>query len=76
MATYTEPILNQPIETLGLSQDFIALTEMLGFYTLSDLLQHHTRDLLKLPGFTPHMIYEYIGFLDDHHLAHYVDPVI
>lgn len=75
MGTYQEPILNQPIRTLGLSEEFCGVSEILGFDTLGDMVKRHTRDLEGLPGFTVHLIHEYVTFLEEKGLGHYVDPV-
>lgn len=55
-------ILDQPIAQSQLSTEFKTETEILGFYTFSDLLQHRTAKLLSLPGFTQLLIYEYVEF--------------
>lgn len=75
MATFKETILNQPIEQLEFSKAFKATTEMLGFHTLSDILQHHTRELEDLPGFGILLIHEYVSFMEQKGLGHYIDPV-
>lgn len=70
---FPEPLLNEPVETLGLSAEFCGVMEIFGFHTLADLLDHHTSDLLKLPGFNHHLLYEYIGFLEERRMGHYID---
>jgi len=75
MKNFAETILNQPISTLELSAEFRGITEILGMHTLADVLQHHTRDLTKLPGFSIPMVHEYVSFLELHKLGHYVDPI-
>lgn len=75
MKKYQEPTLNQPIATLGMSEEFCGVTEILGFYTLGDVTNRHTRDLAKLPGFSVHLIHEYVSFLEERGLGHYVDPI-
>lgn len=75
MNKFNEPILNQPIASLGLSEEFCGVMEILGFYTLGDVAKHHTRELAKMPGFSVHLIHEYVSFLEERGLGHYVDPI-
>jgi len=75
MKKHHEPILNQPIATLGMSEEFSGVTEILGLYTLGDVVSRHTSDLAKLPGFSVHLIHEYVSFLEERGLGHYVDPL-
>jgi hypothetical protein len=75
MKQHQEPILNQPIQALGMSEEFCGVMEILGFYTLGDIAKRHTRELAKLPGFSVQLIHEYVSFLEDKGLGHYVDPV-
>ena len=76
MKKHYEPILNQPIQNLGMSEEFCGVTEILGLYTLGDVANRHTRDLAKLPGFSIQLIHEYVSFLEERGLGHYVDPII
>jgi hypothetical protein len=74
MDTYlAEPLLNEAIAKLGLSEEFCLVTETLGFYTLADLLPHRMADLLALPGFDYRLWNEYAGFLEQHRIGHYLD---
>jgi DNA-directed RNA polymerase alpha subunit len=70
---FAEPILNKPIAELEISTRFSMLCEIAGFNTLGDLLDRHTSELLKLPGFSYHIIGEYIEFLERYHVAHHLD---
>lgn len=70
---FAEPILNEPIHHLGLSTDFSLVCEIAGFHSMGDLLERHTSELLRLPGFTYHLLGEYIDFLECHLLGHYLD---
>lgn len=67
-------ILDQPIAQSSLSNEFKTVTETLAFHTFSDLLQHRTAKLLSLPGFTQHLIYEYVEFLESNQMGHLIDP--
>jgi len=71
---FVEPLLNQPITELDFSQEFKGVTELLGFFTLADLLEHHTAHLEKMPGFSQHLIYEFVDFLESRRMGHYIDP--
>lgn len=71
---FPEPLLNEPIVLLGMSQEFCGITEILGFHTLADLLERHTGELIKLPGFSEHLLYEYVDFLERRRMGHYIDP--
>ncbi|MES2650531.1 MAG: hypothetical protein V4663_02270 [Bacteroidota bacterium] len=75
MIKHLEATLNQQIATLGMSEEFCGVTEILGFHTLGDVTKHHTRELAKLPGFSVHLIHEYVSFLEERGLGHYVDPI-
>lgn len=70
---FMEPILNQPISQLELGQRFKLTCELAGFNSLADLLNRHTSELLKYPGFSYHMLAEFIDFLEVKHIAHYID---
>ena len=70
---FNEPVLNQPIEQLGLGNNFSLTCELAGFHSRGELLERHSSELLKLPGFTCHLLGEYINFLEMHKLAHYID---
>lgn len=67
-------ILELPIAKSPLSTEFKTITEILGFHTFSDLLQHRTVKLQSLPGFEQHLIYEYVEYLETNQLGHLIDP--
>jgi hypothetical protein len=67
-------ILDQPITLSPLSTEFKTVTEILGFHTFSDLLQHRTAKLLSLPSFTQQLVYEYVDFLETNQMGHLIDP--
>ena len=69
----TEPLLNEAIEKLELSEEFRLTAEMLGFHRLADLLTHCMAELLALPGFDYRLWNEYVAFLEQHHLGHYLN---
>lgn len=71
---FPEPILHTPIQFLGLSKELTDLVLSLGFFSLADLLKMNTRVLLKFPGFSIHLLYEYINFLETRNLGKYIDP--
>jgi hypothetical protein len=73
-ATFDEPVLNQPIEQLALSEEFKIKTGQLGFNTLAELLEHPPSDLLQLPGFNYRVLTEYIDFIEAAHLGKYIKP--
>jgi hypothetical protein len=67
-------IVDQPIAQSPLSTEFKVVSETLGFHNFSDLLQHRTAKLLNLPGFTQHLIFEYVEFLEMNQMGHLIDP--
>ncbi|MBC6112807.1 hypothetical protein ACFOG5_19445 [Pedobacter fastidiosus] len=67
-------ILDKPIAKSPLSTEFKTITEILGFHSFSDLLQHRTVNLLTLPGFTQQLIYEYVEYLEVNQMGHLIDP--
>ncbi|WP_316786569.1 hypothetical protein [Pedobacter frigiditerrae] len=70
----TVDILDLPIAQSPLSNEFKAVTEMLGFHNFSDLQQHRTVQLQNLPDFDQHLIYEYVEFMETNQMGHLVDP--
>ena len=66
--------IDQSIAQSPLSNDFKSVTKVLGFHTFSDLLAHRTAKLLTLPGFTQHLIYEYVDYLETNCMGHLIDP--
>jgi hypothetical protein len=72
-AYLAEPLLNEPIEKLELSEEFRLVAEILGFQTLAELLRYRMADLLALPGFDYRLWNEYVAFLEMHRVGHYLD---
>lgn len=70
---FLEPILNEPIPKLGLSAEFCLVAEVFGFNTLADLLERHMNDLLALPGFNHRLWNEYVAFLEERRMGHYLN---
>jgi hypothetical protein len=70
---FAEPLLNEPIPKLGLSSEFTIVCELAGLISIADLLERHSSELLKLPGFSYHLLAEYIDFLEVHLFGHYID---
>lgn len=48
---------------------------MNGFYTLEDLSKRTTDELMRLPGFTQHLLYEYVNFMEANGLGELIDPM-
>jgi len=71
---FVEPILHEPFCKLGFSGEFLVVAELAGFFSLADLLEKRTWDLLRLPGFDYHLLGELVSFLESRHLGHYIDP--
>ena len=74
MSAFTDPVLNEPLCKLGFSPQFLVVSELAGFYTLSDMLSQQTCYLLRLPGFNYHVLSELVHFLEERQLGHYIDP--
>jgi len=68
-------LLHKPIPELGLSQELKRVTEMHGYFTLEDLSKRTTDQLMLLPGFTQHLLYEYVNFMEANGLAELIDPM-
>ena len=68
-------LLHTPIAELGLSQELTCITEMHGFFTLADLINQTTDQLTQLPGFTPHLLYEYVNFMEANGYGELIDPM-
>jgi Bacterial RNA polymerase, alpha chain C terminal domain. len=71
----TFKLLHQPISTLGLSLELTSVTEMQGYYTLADLIKRTTDELMTLPGFTQHLLYEYVNFMETNGYGELIDPM-
>jgi len=70
-----ELLLHKPIPELGLSQELNQVTEMHGFFTLEDLSKRSTDQLILLPGFTQHLLYEYVNFMEANGYGELIDPM-
>jgi len=68
-------LLHKPISALSLSQELTSMTEMHGFYTLADLAKRTTEELMLLPGFTQHLLYEYVNFMEANGYGELIDPM-
>jgi hypothetical protein len=68
-----DPVLFMQLSELGFSKEFCVICEITGFHSLADLLERHTSEMLKLPGFNYHLLAEFIGFLEAKKLGAYVD---
>ncbi|MCY1501768.1 hypothetical protein D9M68_358510 [compost metagenome] len=75
MATYSETILNRPIGELKFTTQFKTVTKTNGLETLSDVLQFRTVELEELPDFNILLLHEYVHFMEENGLGHYIDPV-
>nr|WP_068891214.1 hypothetical protein [Pedobacter panaciterrae] len=71
----TLALLYSPIPALGLSLELTSVTEMHGYYTLADLIKHTTEELTHLPGFTQHLLYEYVNFMEANGYGDLIDPM-
>jgi len=70
-----QPIINQPIETLGFSPEFVEASGAMGFKTIADVVAAGPENLLKKEGFTYHWLAELATFLSGHKLLHLLQPV-
>jgi len=48
---------------------------MHGYFTLEDLSKRTTDQLMLLPGFTQHLLYEYVNFMEANGLGELIDPM-
>jgi hypothetical protein len=67
-------LLNQPIAESPLSAEFKLAAELFGFHVFGDIIHHRTEYLLRLPGFTRKLLYEYVGYLEKQGYGQYIDP--
>lgn len=71
---FPEPVLNQPISSLDVSEEFKEITRRYGYNTLADILSLSTPyKLLEHPGFGYRMLFEYVSFLEDQQLGNYLN---
>lgn len=61
--------LFEPIKDLSLSGEFKSLAASLQYKTLDEMLQVKVSQLLQKPGFTFHMMQEFVQFLEKRNLA-------
>ena len=59
-----------PIEELPLSAEFKLFAEKQQFKTLEEFLKLKVADFLNLPGFSYHILQEYVQFLEERQMAH------
>ena len=62
-------VLITPIEHLPFSIEFKLFAEKQHFDTLAIILEMKVADFMKLPGFTYHILVEYVQFLEERQLA-------
>ena len=70
---FFEPLLVEPIKNLELSRELLHACELNGFHTLADLLELHMTELLPLPGFDHRVWNEYVAYLEERYLGHYLN---
>lgn len=69
-----ETILNAAVAELPFTPAFRQFAGEQGWRTLADIQQHRTGDLLKLPGFTEQLLYEYVDLMETKGFGGLVDP--
>jgi DNA-directed RNA polymerase alpha subunit len=69
MATKEQEILNQSIKNLPFSEDFKSVSQQSGFNKIGELIDRPAAELLKIDGFTYHLLQELIQFLEVKGLA-------
>jgi DNA-directed RNA polymerase alpha subunit len=62
-------LLDQPAESLPVSEEFLKMMHSLQFHTLRELLQHPAHELLEMDGFGYRMLRELLTLLENHNLA-------
>lgn len=72
---FPEQLMHHPLEALKLSPKLKAVAEMHGFFSLADIASLDTQQLEKRVGFSLHLIYEYVNFMEENGLGKYVDPI-
>lgn len=73
--TGAENIVEMPIITLDLSDDFKILSGRMGFRTLQDVIIVPPEILLQKRGFNYNWLGELISFLSDRGLLHLLQPL-
>jgi len=62
-------LLSSTIKELPFSKEFRLFAEKQQLKTLEELLKLKVADFIKLPGFSYHILQEYIQFLEERQLA-------
>lgn len=71
---FPEAVLNRPISSLEVSQEFKEITHQYGYETLADILSLPTPyKLLEHPGFGYRMLMQYVSFLEEQGLGSYLN---
>ena len=68
-------IINQRIEMLGFSPDFVKTSVKMGFETIAEALAVGRSGLLLREGFSYHWLVELVTFLSEHKLIHLLQPM-
>lgn len=63
-------ILSQKISDLPFTEDLKSLSQKFGFKTIAEIIDKPVPELLKIDGFTYHLLQELIQFLEEKGLAH------
>ncbi len=61
----TTNLLDQPITSLELSEEFKEMAETNRFETLSQMMEYSLEELQRMPLFDLRMLTEYVNFLTD-----------
>lgn len=72
MPTQENEILNLSIKSLPFSEDFKSVSQQSGFNTIGELIDKPVAELLKMDGFTYHLLQELIQFLEEKGLANLI----
>ena len=65
-------ILNQKISDLPFTEDLKFLSQKFGFKTIAEIIDKPAAELLKIDGFTYHLLQELIQFLEEKGLANLI----
>lgn len=65
-------ILNLKIKNLAFSEDFKSVSQKFGFKTIAEIVDKPVAELLKIDGFTYHLLQELIQFLEEKGLANLI----
>ena len=69
MPTTKNEILNLSIKNLPFSEDFKSISQQSGFNKIGEIIDKPAAELLKIDGFTYHLLQELIQFLEEKGLA-------